>query len=62
MEQEDIGDNDENIDKTPIKPDDKSDVWLKKIRIGFLKGQFSVPDNFDRMCEDEIIQMFYAER
>jgi len=27
-------------------------------RIGFLKGQFSVPDDFDRMGETEILKMF----
>ena len=30
-------------------------------RFGFLKGQFSVPDDFDRMCEDEIIALFEGE-
>lgn len=34
----------------------------KKIqRFGFLKGQFSIPDDFDRMCEDEIVRMFEGE-
>jgi len=27
-------------------------------RIGFMAGQFTVPDNFDRMGEDEITEMF----
>ena len=27
-------------------------------RIGFLKGQYSVPDDFDRMAEPEIAAMF----
>lgn len=27
-------------------------------RLGFLKGQFKVPDDFDRMGEDEIRAMF----
>jgi len=27
-------------------------------RIGFMAGQFTVPDNFDRMGEDEIAEMF----
>ena len=30
-------------------------------RIGFLKGQISVPDDFDTMCSDEIISMFMGE-
>ncbi len=34
----------------------------KKVRrFGFLAGQVSVPDDFDRMCADEIEQMFYGE-
>ena len=32
-----------------------------KKRVGFLAGQIKVPDNFDRMFEDEIAQMFYGE-
>jgi len=27
-------------------------------RLGFLAGQFRVPDDFDRMLEDEISEMF----
>ncbi|MCA1773472.1 MAG: type II toxin-antitoxin system prevent-host-death family antitoxin [Halomonas sp.] len=27
-------------------------------RLGFLAGQFSVPDDFDRMGQDEIADMF----
>lgn len=27
-------------------------------RLGFLEGQFEVPDDFDRMGQDEIIRMF----
>ena len=27
-------------------------------RFGFLKGQFTVPDDFDTMFQDEIIAMF----
>jgi hypothetical protein len=34
----------------------------KKIkRMGFMKGKISVPDNFDRLYEKEIEQMFYGE-
>ena len=29
-------------------------------RLGFLAGQFTVPDDFDRMAEDEIADMFGA--
>lgn len=31
-----------------------------KRRIGFLAGQISVPDDFDRMFEEEIAEMFYG--
>jgi prevent-host-death family protein len=27
-------------------------------RLGFLEGQFKVPDDFDRMAEDEILALF----
>ena len=30
----------------------------KRQRVGFLKGQFMVPDDFDRMGETEIVNMF----
>jgi prevent-host-death family protein len=34
----------------------------KKIRrLDFMKGQFSVPDDFDTMMSAEIEQMFYGE-
>ena len=34
----------------------------KKVsRIGFLKGQIKVPDDFDTMLGDEIEKMFYGE-
>lgn len=26
--------------------------------IGFMKGRIKVPDDFDRMCEDEIARLF----
>ncbi|GJE55785.1 MULTISPECIES: type II toxin-antitoxin system Phd/YefM family antitoxin [Methylobacterium] len=32
-----------------------------KRRLGFLKGQISVPDDFDTMGQDEIIRMFEGE-
>jgi prevent-host-death family protein len=35
----------------------------KKIRrLDFMKGQFSVPDDFDTMMRDEIEKMFYGEK
>ncbi|HEY8577895.1 MAG TPA: type II toxin-antitoxin system prevent-host-death family antitoxin [Devosia sp.] len=34
----------------------------KKInRIGFMEGEFNVPEDFDRMFEDEIADMFYGK-
>jgi prevent-host-death family protein len=33
----------------------------RKRRIGFLEGQFSVPDDFDTMFAKEIEEMFYGE-
>ncbi|WP_158791573.1 type II toxin-antitoxin system Phd/YefM family antitoxin [Granulicella sp. L60] len=35
----------------------------KKIqRLDFMKGQFSVPDDFDRMFEEEVEQLFYGQK
>ena len=30
-------------------------------RLGFMRGQFTVPDDFDTMYQDEIEKMFYGE-
>lgn len=43
----------------PLEPEAKTDT--KPRRLGILKGQFKVPDDFDRMCEREIEDMFYGE-
>ena len=32
-----------------------------KRKLGFLEGQFKVPDDFDTMFQDEIEAMFYGE-
>lgn len=32
-----------------------------KQRVGFMKGQITVPDDFNWMFEDEIAEMFYGE-
>lgn len=37
------------------------DAPVQPKRFDFLAGQFEVPDDFDRMGEDEIIKMFYGE-
>jgi prevent-host-death family protein len=34
----------------------------KKRRLGFMKGKISVPDNFDRLYEREIEEMFYGKK
>jgi len=34
---------------------------VKKRRIGFLKGQLKVPDDFDTMGQEEIERMFYGD-
>jgi len=36
---------------------DSSDAAQQK-RLGFMKGQFEIPENFDRMDQDEITDMF----
>jgi prevent-host-death family protein len=36
-------------------------VGKKPKRLDFMKGQFSVPDDFDTMMSAEIEQMFYGE-
>jgi prevent-host-death family protein len=33
----------------------------KMKRLGFLKGQLKVPDDFNTMCATEIEKMFYGE-
>jgi prevent-host-death family protein len=37
------------------------DTPTKTRRVGFLAGQFTVPDDFDRMFEAEIEAMFNAD-
>jgi len=34
------------------------ELMFPQKKIGFLKGQFKIPDDFDRMCETEILEMF----
>lgn len=42
-------------------PVDEKPVSKTKRRLGFLEGQFSVPDDFDTMFAKEIEEMFYGE-
>jgi hypothetical protein len=41
--------------------DGVEDVVPARRRLGMLKGQFQVPDDFDRMGEREIEELFYGE-
>jgi len=43
-----------------VVPIDAPEVTAPK-RLGFLEGQFTVTDNFDRLYEDEIAAMFYGD-
>ena len=36
-------------------------VGKKKRRMGFMAGKLSIPDDFNRMFEKEIEQMFYGD-
>lgn len=37
------------------------DIPARPCRIGFMKGEITVPDDFDTMGQDEIERMFYGE-
>ncbi|MES1200702.1 MAG: type II toxin-antitoxin system prevent-host-death family antitoxin [Pseudomonadota bacterium] len=41
----------------PLKPEESG----AKRRLGFLEGQFKVPDDFDTMFQDEIYKLFGIE-
>lgn len=43
-----------------VVPLDAPPARVKK-RFGFLRGQISVPDDFDTMFQDEIEEMFYGK-
>jgi prevent-host-death family protein len=34
---------------------------VKTRRLGFLQGQFNIPDDFDTMGQEEIERMFYGD-
>jgi hypothetical protein len=45
----------------PSKPKESNPPKTRKMqRIGFLKGQISVPEDFDTMYSKEIEEMFYG--
>ena len=37
------------------------DAPAKRSRIGFMEGEFTVPDDFNTMGQEEIERMFYGE-
>jgi prevent-host-death family protein len=42
----------------PLSADDKP----TSRKLGFMRGEFKVPDDFDTMFADEIEQMFYGSK
>jgi prevent-host-death family protein len=42
-----------------VAPDTSSKAPVR--RLGFLQGQYSIPDDFDRMGKDEIARLFRGE-
>lgn len=36
-------------------------VAVKPTRLGFMEGEYDVPDNFDRLYEDDIAALFDGE-
>ena len=43
-----------------VTPLDAAETRVRS-RLGFLQGEFKVPDDFDTMGQDEIIRMFEGE-
>jgi antitoxin (DNA-binding transcriptional repressor) of toxin-antitoxin stability system len=48
----------EKAGKPVVRFEPAENVARRPRRIGFLDGQMSVPDDFDTMCQDEIIALF----
>jgi hypothetical protein len=46
----------------PVKSPDEEKAAPVPSRLGVLKGQFDVPEDFDRMAEDEIAELFGVQR
>jgi hypothetical protein len=46
----------------PVKSREKEKAVPAPSRLGFLKGQCDVPEDFDRMAEDEIAELFGVQR
>ena len=48
--------------KPMVKVTALDDTQKKPVqRIGFMEGEFQIPDDFDTMFQDEIEAMFYGE-
>jgi hypothetical protein len=45
-----------------VVPLDEPPEGRKTSRLGFMKGAFKVPDDFDTMMADEIEEMFYGKK
>ena len=45
-----------------VVPLDAPAEGKKTRRLGFMKGAFKVPDDFDTMMADEIEEMFYGKK
>jgi antitoxin (DNA-binding transcriptional repressor) of toxin-antitoxin stability system len=44
-----------------LVPLDSPEPEKTKRRLGFMRGEIKVPDDFDTMFQDEIEKMFYGE-
>jgi hypothetical protein len=49
-------------DEKRVKPPNEEKAVPVPSRLGFLKGQFEVPGDFERMAEDEIAELFGVQR
>ncbi|HYD84404.1 MAG TPA: type II toxin-antitoxin system prevent-host-death family antitoxin [Opitutus sp.] len=47
--------------KPMVKVVPLAEPTTKTTRLGFMKGQIKVPDDFDTMMQDEIIRLFEGE-
>lgn len=45
----------------PLEPEEAARVGRPARRIGFLKGQMAIPDDFNEMGREEIERMFYGD-
>ena len=45
-----------------VVPLDAPETDRPRARLGFLKGEFAIPDDFDRLGSDDIRQLFESEK